>query len=101
MSAAAAEVVEVERQRLTRDAIDEIRARYRCTLTELSLALGAHAPERGARGGTPAASRWYRGEALPGTETTVALLMLAQGRLALRQTGRDGRRKLFRVVVPE
>lgn len=79
-----------------RKAIDTVIDGLGVTQIELSVAFDLSAPKRGERG-TAMVTAWRGGYSNPGKESLVTLELLAQGLLRLRQTGKDGRRRLFDV----
>lgn len=88
-----------ERARARR-AIDKIRAAYGVTYTELSVAMGVHAPDVG-QTGRALASAWRAGIRTPDAYHLAVLEMLAEGDLELEHIGAEGRRKLYKVVPAE
>lgn len=72
--------------------------RCRVNLTELSVAMGLFAPERG-EPGRSMVSRWKGGEVLPSAENQMILEMLADGELELQLVRLEGRRRIYDVVV--
>jgi transcriptional regulator with XRE-family HTH domain len=89
--------IEDERKRRAADTIQKILDEHRMKATELAETLGVHAQP-----GRPSqVTRWLRGHDLVGSDYQALLDMIADGRLALKHTGKRGRRNLFELACPE